>query len=397
MSDLRAGAGISTQAEVARAVDEAVSTARAGLAGAAPGLALVTATVDYDAAGLWAELQRVLPDVPLQAVSTSLGALSTAGVAAGRHGSLGVLLLSSAEDARFAVGTAAVRTTPREAGRRAAQAIAARGLAGMPRVLFIAGSPGAEEELLAGVGEIFPDVPVFGGSAADHTIEGLWWVFTDEGPVRDGVSVAAVYGDVRVGAAIEAPYRPTEASAAITAADDRAIRALDGRPAGEVLQGWIGAPIEDQVREGGNILVQTALTPLGIARRGTAGDFYTLLHPAQAHRDGVVDVFARAEPGETVCLMRGSEASLVSVVEQLADSALSEGGLRPEEARAGVLIYCAGCAGAVGAGLERALQGLQGTFGALPLSGRCTFGEQGHVPGVGNVHTNLSVALVLLG
>jgi len=72
--------------------------------------------------------------------------------------------------------------------------------------------------------------------------------------------------------------------------------------------------------------------------------------------------------------------------------------LAPEKTRAALLIYCAGCAGAVGPELDQALRArLRPLLKDIPLLGLCTFGEQGHIPGLGNVHQDLSVSLLLLG
>ncbi len=43
------------------------------------------------------------------------------------------------------------------------------------------------------------------------------------------------------------------------------------------------------------------------------------------------------------------------------------------------------------------LAALRSRLGDVPVLGFCTFGEQGVIPGLGNVHSNLSVALVLAG
>ncbi|MEO1175099.1 MAG: hypothetical protein AAFX94_24050, partial [Myxococcota bacterium] len=59
------------------------------------------------------------------------------------------------------------------------------------------------------------------------------------------------------------------------------------------------------------------------------------------------------------------------------------------------LIYCAGCAGAVGPALDRGVAEWASRLPGVPLMGLCTFGEQGFVPGHGNRHGNLSVGLVL--
>jgi hypothetical protein len=242
-------------------------------------------------------------------------------------------------------------------------------------------------------------VPIFGGSAADHAIQGGWSIFTNHGTQREGVTLAAIFGDtVRVGAAIEGPYQPTEHKAQVTASSGRTVKALNGRAATEVLHSWIGDAIADQTREGGNLLMQTALNPIGIARSGSDGKpFHVLLHPAHAHPDGNVDLFAEAPEGATVCLMSGTGDSLVGIVDNLVDRCLKSSNLRVEDARGAFLIYCAGCAGALGNRIDEVLSRLAEKLPDVPLLGFCTFGEQGHVPEIGNVHTNLSVALVIVG
>jgi hypothetical protein len=399
MSDLTMSVGTSAASDTAAAVAEAVAGARDGLHGLAPQLAFVAATVDHDAARVHAAFREALPGVALHGATTSLGVLAKDGVVMGAGGGLGVLLFASPRDARFSVGSATFEGGARAAGRRAAEALVARGPVGeKPSVIFIAPTPGQEEEALAGVGEILPGVPIFGGSAADHAIEGAWSIFTDDGVKKEGVSLAAIYGSARVGAAFDGPYEPTTTSAVITEASGRSIVSLDGRPATAVLHAWIGDAIADQVREGGNLLVQTALRPVGIARTGGDGArFHQLLHPAQAHVEGSVDVFALPTPGATLCLMQGSESSLVEIAGGLVDRAFAAGGLDAGSVRGAFLIYCAGCAGAIGPRIDDVLRLLRARLPGTPLLGFCTFGEQGMVPGIGNLHSNLSVALVLLG
>jgi hypothetical protein len=141
--------------------------------------------------------------------------------------------------------------------------------------------------------------------------------------------------------------------------------------------------------------MQTALSPIGIARGGGDSPFYLLLHPAQAHPEGGVDVFADAPEGTTLCLMTGSEDSLVDIIDRLVDRCLSDAKIEAKDAQGAFLIYCAGCAGAVGGRIEDVLSRLRSRLGDVPVLGLCTFGEQGFVPGVGNVHSNLSVSLVV--
>jgi hypothetical protein len=396
MGKLVGSLGISTESTAEAAVAQAIERARADLGGAPPGLAFVTCTVDHDAGRVRAAARALLPDTPLHGITTSLGVLGTNGITMGPGGVVGVLLLGG--DARFAVGSALIEGDGRAAGRAAARELVASLGDARPGLVLFNASPGHEEDVLAGVDDVLPNVPVHGGSAADHAIAGEWKVLTREGARADGVSLAAIAGDVAIGTALVVPYRATGETARVTRTEGRTIVELDGRPASATLAAWVGDGIATQVHEGGNVLAQTALRPLG--RRVGSGDDapWVTMHPAAVHRDGRVDVFARAEEGQTLCRMEGTPGALVEVLERVVEQALARGGLTREKVRAGVLIYCAGCAGSIGGALDDALRSKLGAaLPGIPVLGLCTFGEQGHLPGLGNVHANLAVGLALLG
>jgi hypothetical protein len=394
------GTGYSAAEDTAQGVREAITQAKEGLAGKTPALCILAATMDHDANRVGAAVRAELPGVPIHGATTSLGVLGRNGVVMGSNGSIGVMLFSASNDIAFSTGSSDFARGAKAAGKKAASDILAHGPEGKkPRLLFIAATPGNEESVLEGIQEVIRDVPIFGGSAADHAIQGGWSIFTNEDVKREGVTLAAIYGDdIHVGAAIEGPYEPTNHRANVTAADGRSVKTLDNRPATAVLHEWIGDAISDQVREGGNLLMQTALNPIGISLISQGGKpFHVLLHPAHAHPQGNIDLFAVAPEGSTVCLMSGTRDSLVDVVDRLVDRCLDSGALTVSETRGAFLIYCAGCAGALGNRIDEVLARLAGRLPNVPLLGFCTFGEQGYAPNVGNVHTNLSVALVLVG
>ncbi|HMU38062.1 MAG TPA: FIST N-terminal domain-containing protein [Pseudomonadota bacterium] len=396
MSRLWAGFGTSTAQDTQEATREAVSMASAGLAGQKPGLAIVTATVEHDAEKIFAAVSSALPGVPIHGVTTSLGVLSKEGIVSDSNGVVAILLLAASEMISFAVGCSVLGDDAIAAGRRAAEQIA-KSAQTPPRVLIVNGSPGREEDVLAGIAQVLPDVPAFGGSAADHAILGEWSVFTKDGVFRDAVSVAAICGDVAFSGALLAPFVPTTASAKVTGGQDRKMTALDGQPAADVLNRWLDGALSLQVAEGGNILAQTALRPLAIRHDVGGNSHFVTLHPAHIHaEDRSVDLFARIRPGDTVCMMSGSVQGLTAVLSEL--HAQTSRNLPKEKIRAAILIYCAGCAGAVGGSLHGALrEHLLRSLADVPVLGLCTFGEQGYIPGLGNVHQDLSVSLLLLG
>ena len=394
MTQLRAGFGTSTLADTQSAVDEAVKDASVQLAGLAPGLAVVTSTVEHDASAVLAAIRRALPAVLVHGVTTSLGVLTKQGIVASGDGVVGILLFAATGQIGFSVGHSVLGDDARAAGRRVAEQIAAGPLP--PRVLLFNSSPGREEDILAGIADVLPGVPAFGGSAADHAIVGEWSVYTNAGVERDAVSVAAMCGEIAFDGALLAPFEATALHATVTAGHDRHIVSLDDKPAGAVLNAWLDDGLLLQLAEGGNILAQTALRPLAIRHRTVDGEHYVTIHPAQIQvEDRSIDLFARIHQGDEVCMMTGTVEGLIQVLANL--YTLASRSLRPDKIKAAVLIYCAGCAGAVGGALHDGLRTHLGpALGAIPLLGMCTFGEQGHIPGLGNVHQDLSVSLLLI-
>lgn len=399
MSQLFAGLGWSIVADTASAVSAALEQARPGLHGHAPSVAFVTATVEHDAQRVFAALTEALPGVSVHGITTSLGLLGGSGVITGPDGVVGVLLLAGGKGVRVATGAAPIRESPAAAARTAAQQLLAQGDGALPKVILFNASPGLEEALLTALSELLPNVPAFGGSAADHAIAGEWSVFTSQGPQKEAVSLVGIFGEVAIGGAIRAPYLPTARSGKVTASTGRTLQQLDGRPASEVLNEWLDGSVADQVRGGGNILAQTALRPLGIRCESATGAHWLTIHPAHINAaDGSVALFACAEPGQTLQVMSGSAADLTAVLGDLCTESLNRAGLTPELVRVGILIYCAGCAGAIGGALNAGLrEQLAERLGGAPLLGMCTFGEQGYVPGFGNCHQDLSVSLLLIG
>jgi hypothetical protein len=401
MKNLEIGIGHSTLASSRAAVFEAVEQAQRGFRTGKKGkvLAFVTATVEHSADAVFAAVREALPDALIHGITTSLGLLGLDGVVSGPDGVVGILLFHSTGDVHLGIGYAELGGDPQKSGRAAAEQILSQGGGARPALLLFNAAPGEEEAILQGVAEVLPEVPAFGGSAADHAIAGEWSVFTNEGPRKNAVSIAALFGNVSIGGALLAPYRPAGKAATITRGTARKLGELDGKPAAQVLNSWLDGSLEYQLAEGGNILAQTALRPLGIRHDTPAGPHYVTLHAAQIHVPSHdVDLFAAIRAGQEICLMEGNVEGLIDVLSELVKRALENGRLARSEVRAGVLIYCAGCAGAVGQALDVGLRKhLRKELGDIPLLGMCTFGEQGYIPGLGNLHQDLSVSLVLIG
>jgi hypothetical protein len=332
--------------------------------------------------------------VALHGVTTSLGVLTPSGVRNSGSGAVAVMLFGG--EPGSALVASSLEKEGRKAGEAAAQALVRQAGGKQPKMILFNASPGLEEDMLLGIASVCPNVPCQGGSAADHAIAGQWSVFTHEGPVPAGVSLLGIFGEVQLGTALSTPYAPTGTTAKATGTEGRTLMTLDGQPASQVLGRWLEGAIDHQVRSGGNILAQTALRPIAVRRGTGSGDHYVTVHPAQVHPDkGTVDVFARIEPGDEVCLMSGSPEALVSEVAHLIDAALEQGGLTTKDVKGAALIFCAGCAGALGSRIDEGLRTFSRLLPGVPMLGLCTFGEQGYIPGLGNVHQDLSLSLTL--
>lgn len=388
------GVGVGDAADALQAVQTAVEQAKAQLGGAPPQAAYITTTVDHDAARVHAAFRQVLAGVPLHGVTTSLGVLTPAGVRNEGHGAVAVMLVGGAPGMAFVASS--LEADGRRAGEAAARELVRKAGGKLPRMILFNASPGMEEAMLEGIASVCPDVPCQGGSAADHAIAGQWSVFTQEGPVPAGVSLLGIFGEVRVGTALSTPYVPSGVHAKATGARGRTLLTLDGQPAAQVLGRWLEGSIDDQVRSGGNILAQTALRPVAVRRDVGGRHHYVTVHPAQVHADtGAVDIFARIEPQDEVCLMSGTADGLVGEVSHLIDAALAQGNLTTRDVKGAALIFCAGCAGALGPRIDEGLRTFSRLLPGVPMLGLCTFGEQGYIPGLGNVHQDLSLSLTL--
>lgn len=378
--------GTSTEASTDAAVAAAISSASTALRGS-PTAALVLCTVDRDVGEVQAALRRHLGDVPVHGATTCAAALTNNGPA---DNAISILLL-------HAPGAVAVGTHKADGGdvvtaasKAASEAVSK--LDGDVAHFLLFSSPGGEESVLSTLADEYPNVPVFGGSAADNMVEGHWRIFSNDMLFDEGVSLLAIGSNVKFGAALVPPYDPTSRSATITKASSRCLYELDGMPAAKVLREWVGDSINDQASKGGSVIVQCATFPMGVEK--TDGK-YIGIHAAEIMADGAVGLFAEVEQGETLTVLKGLEDATDSAaaahlgLQRAYEKAAKAGGLT--EPKAGLLIYCGGLSIAVG---DRLAESLTGMKDKAPLLGMTAFGEQGCFDGK-NVHSNLAVGIAL--
>lgn len=334
----------------------------------------------------------------LHGATSCLGAMTTAGYTEG-------VAVFAIEDPSGAYGTS-VQAFDGDA--RSAACIATKNaliesnrMGEKPDLIWVSATPGSEEEVLAGIESIVgQDVPIVGGSAADNSIEGNWFVFASRQREAEGVVVSVLFPSVPVSLAYQNGYSPTKRRGVITRSEGRTILEIDGQPALDVYSAWTGGDIAPTDPAGGEkaILSESTFWPLGreVSQLGNV-PFYLLAHPAVAHNDGSIDLFATVENGEEVLLMNGNKPGLITRAGRVAKTARAAGGLSDRPVIGALMIYCGGCMLSVNDQLGDVVAGVNDALGDSPFVGAFTFGEQGALLRAGNRHGNLMISCVVFG
>ncbi len=364
-----------------------------------PHLLFFHASEEYDGPELMEEMTRFFPGVPLHGGTSCQGIMTHQGARPGGGKCLGLLALTD-PDGAYGVGVAPLTGDPRRAASRAAQeALRQAGREGeMPTMVWLTSAPGREEEILAGLEDLFgPEVPVGGGSSADNGAAGRWRQFANGRVYDDAVVVAVLFAPGRIGFSFHSGYDPTTKKAVITRGEGRTIRELDGRPAAEVYNAGTGGGLADLCPAGGSLLLRTTLQPLGRVAGSIGGiPYFQLSHPERMTAEGALALFTRVEPGQEVFLMQGSQESLVKRAGRVARSAVQSLGCRSVAVKGAMVIYCAGCMLTVQDRMTDVVESLrQGLGGDVPFLGAFTFGEQGCFVGGENRHGNLMISLLV--
>lgn len=356
---------------------------------------LAYAGVGYDLDALRRALAEHLPGVAISGSTSCLGVGSQRGFS--RAPAVTALALAG-DDVRFGTALDAKSGPGRALGRRLAQrALDTAGLSpGDATFAVVHGAPGGDSDLLEGICEVLPpETQIIGGGSADDDLSGKWGVFDERVAGSDHVCVSVCSWPAGVASAYESGYMPTEHSAVVTRGDGRTIFELDGRPAIEVYDEWMGGAL-GSIPPGEHLLAATTLSPLGIVRGEFVGIArYTLVHPERLLRGGAITTFADVPVGERVHMMTTSERALVSRTSRVAGRALRQGRLAAFDVAGALLIYCAGCSLAVQDRADAILEAFGGEIPA-PFVAAFTFGEVGSVLPGRYDHANLMASVLLL-
>lgn len=365
----------------------------------------------HDDQAIHAFLRGKFPNAAMLGGTSCGGVMSESGL--GGAGSIGLLLV---EDPDGDYGTAAVRLKGDVADcaeQVLRDALDAADCAGeLPELIWIYQAPGQEEAVIEGLRRVVGDrCPIIGGSSADNEVAGGWNQLGPDGVLTDGLVVGVLFSSGGIGFAFQGGYEPNGASGIVTRvgsdpsdecsgvakARGRQLICIDGEPAAEVYNGWIGGALGDKVATGGNILTDTTMFPVGIDVGKIEGiTHYLLIHPDQVLADGALSTFAEVEEGTRLFSMRGNKARLVERAGKVAATAAATFSNGPSDLAGGLVVYCAGCMLAVGNEMPRVADAVAKSFAGAPFLGCFTFGEQGTILGK-NAHGNLMISAIAFG
>ncbi len=281
--------------------------------------------------------KSVLGDVPVIGCTSSAALCTQDGYLNKETGYSGMMLFGGDLEVVTA-GSAQTSETPREVGRRVARdAISkVKGADVEPDFFFMSASPANEEEYLEGIQDVIGNVPVFGGSAADNTVEGKWSILNDGEAFADGVTIAIFYTKGEMKNLYTGAYHETSNVGVITKVrDERTLVEIDHEPALKKYAEWTGKSVESLM--GNNLLTETICAPLGV--KDPIGKVTAVRHPMFGNDDLSMNIGANLAENTAVIQLSNTPEGILKANEETINN-LNK--LMVSEANSYFLVHCGG-------------------------------------------------------
>ena len=353
------------------AYEAGVETAKNSTEGISAKIGLLFNSVGYDQKKLMEGIKSVAADVDVIGCTSSAGIITPDGYMIDETGTAGMLSLGG-DDLTVACYGMAKGKSARETGREVAKkALEKAGLDYAPDYFFMSASPAEEEEYIRGIQDIIGRVPCFGGSAADNTVEGKWSIFYNDTIFNDGVVAAFFYTANDIATVYTGAYNETKDMGIITKLNDtRVLAEIDGEPALDKYKNWRG--LDDEAVTGGNLLVTTITSPLGVKDR--LGNLTAIRHPMNGNDDKSMNIGANLAVGTTVIRMEATVDELINST----GKTLKELKKKCPNAAGYLLVHCGGRRLGIGDRMNEVYEQLKKEAGDVPFLVAFTFGEYGY-------------------
>ena len=279
-----------------------------------PSVGLFFTSCNQDQNKLMEGAKSVLGNVPIIGCTSSAAICTQDGYLNKETGYSGMMLFGGDVEVVTA-GSKQTDETPREVGRRVAkEAISKRkGADKEPDFFFMTASPANEEEYLEGIQDVIGNIPVFGGSAADNTVEGKWSILNNGEAFADGVSIAIFYTDSEMKNLYTGAYHETNNVGVITKVrDERTLVEIDHKPALKVYAEWTGKDVESL--KGNNLLTETICAPLGV--KDPIGKVTAVRHPMFGNDDYSMNIGANLAENTAVIQLSNSPEGILKANEE---------------------------------------------------------------------------------
>ena len=274
-----------------------------------PQVGLFFTSCVQDQAKLMEGAKSILGDVPIIGCTSSAVLCTQDGYLNKETGYSGMMLFGGDLEVVTA-GSKKTDETPREIGRRIAKEAISK-LQGKdlePDYFFMSASPANEEEYMKGIEDIIGDVPVFGGSAADNTVEGKWSILNDGEAFADGCVLAIFYTNGEMKNLYTGAYHETENAGIITKVEGRrTLVEIDHEPALKKYAEWTGQNVNDIM--GGNLLTATITAPLGV--KDPIGKVTAIRHPMAGNDDYSMNIGADLVTNTAVIQMENTPEGIL--------------------------------------------------------------------------------------
>ncbi len=242
-----------------------------------------------------------------------------------------------------------------------------------PDLMYMTASPTEEEFFLKGANKVIGRVPLFGGSAADNTIEGKWSLYLDGKVTGEGMAVALFYMKGGFANEFTGAYRETDDMGIITkVAGSRCLVTIDNVPAVKKYAKWRGLKTSELM--GNKLLSATITSPLGIKDR--LGDLIAIRHPMFANDDLSMNIGANLAEKTTVIRM---EATVDELVQSVGKTLAELKSKLKKEAVCYHLVHCGGRRAGIDARINEVYDQIKNVIGDTPFIMEFTFGEYGYV------------------
>ncbi len=355
---------------IANAFEAGAETAKKASVGLKPKAGLLFNSVAYDQKELMKGIQSEA-DYDVIGCTSSAGLITPDGYMIDENGVAGMMTFDD-ENLTVACYGMPKKKNARETGRQVAlKALEKAGIDYAPDYFFMTASPAEEEEYIKGIQDVIGRVPCFGGSAADNTVEGKWSIFYNDEIFSDGVAVAFFYTEKEITTEYTGAYNETEDVGIITKVNGkRTLAEINGKPALEVYKKWRG--LKDEEVNGGNLLVTTIQSPLGVKDR--LGNLIAIRHPMAGNEDGSMNIGANLAEKTAVIRM---EATVDELIDSTGKTLKALKKKSPESAGY-LLVHCGGRRLGIGERMPEVYEQLKKEAGDTPFLVVFTFGEYGY-------------------